>query len=45
MPLLFMEPGFRGLALERIVWVTGISRGTDAGFGDGTGDEGADVEG
>lgn len=44
-PLLATEPGVKGVALERIVCVTGISRGTVAGFGDGRGDDGAEAGG
>lgn len=35
----------KGVALERIVCVTGISRGTVAGLGDGRGDDGAEAGG
>lgn len=43
-PLLAMELGLKGVALESIVWVTGISRGTVAGLGEGRGDDGAELE-
>lgn len=44
-PLLAMELGLSGeVALDRIVWVAGISRGTVAGLGEGRGEEGAEPE-
>ena len=44
-PLLVVDPGVKWLALERMVWVAGISRGPGDGFGDmeGDGDDGMEM--
>lgn len=37
-PLLVVDPGVNGVALESMVWVTGISRGAGVDFGEARGD-------